>query len=206
MTRLTTTSYLILGMLTTRDWSAYELAEQVDKGLTEVWPRASRQLYNAPKQLVEQGLITARNQPTGRRQRTVYSITPSGHTALRNWLATDAKAASLEFEAMVHVLLADQGSLNALKTTLQHVLEQANHARARFEAHQQFIRDTDGGTYPERRHLFALSSAFMIGHFTHIAEWATWALNEIETWTDTTAPTQPHHAPKPPASDTTEPT
>jgi PadR family transcriptional regulator, regulatory protein AphA len=206
MTRLTTTSYLILGMLSTRDWSAYELAEQIDKGLTEVWPRASRQLYNAPKHLVEQGLITARTQATGRRQRTIYSITPSGHTALRNWLATDAKPASLEFEAMVHVLLADQGTLEDLTTTLQHVLEQANHSRARFEAHVQYIRDTDGGTYPERRHLFALSSAFMIGHFTHLAQWATWALSEIETWTDTTAPPTRIAPPKPPASDATGPT
>src|SRR5438874_2389122 len=122
-------------MLTTRDWSAYELVEQIDKGLTEVWPRARRQLYNAPKQLVEQGLITARIEATGRRQRTVYSITTAGQTALSNWLTTEAKPASLEFEAMVHVLLADQGSLEALKTTLQDVLEQANHSRARFEAH-----------------------------------------------------------------------
>jgi DNA-binding PadR family transcriptional regulator len=197
MTRLTTTSYLILGMLTTRDWSAYELAEQIDKGMTEVWPRARRQLYNAPKQLVEQGLITARTEATGRRQRTVYSITRSGQTALSDWLATEAKPASLEFEAMVHILLADQGSLKALKTTLHDVLEQANHSRARFEAHVEFIHDTAGGTFPERRHLFTLSSAFMIGHFTHIAEWATWALSEIESWTDTIAPTQPHDAPKP---------
>jgi PadR family transcriptional regulator AphA len=66
----------------------------------------------------------------------------------------------------------------------------------------EFIRDTAGGTFPERRHLFALSSAFMIGHFTHIAEWAAWALSEIETWTDTTATAPPHDPPAPaPAAD-----
>jgi PadR family transcriptional regulator, regulatory protein AphA len=65
VTQLTTTSYLILGLLTSRDWSAYELAEQVGKGVTEIWPRASRQLYNAPKQLVEQGLISAVTEQTG---------------------------------------------------------------------------------------------------------------------------------------------
>jgi PadR family transcriptional regulator AphA len=185
MTQLTTTSYLILGLLSSRDWSAYELAEQISKGVTEIWPRASRQLYNAPKQLVEQGLVTSSKQRTGRRQRTVYSISASGRAELRRWLSTEAKPPSLEFEAMVHVLLADQGSLEDLQMTLERVIDQANQARELFESHQEFIDATGGGTFPERQHLFVLSSAFMIGHFSHIAAWATWALGEVRTWQDT---------------------
>jgi DNA-binding PadR family transcriptional regulator len=185
VTQLTTTSYLILGLLTSRDWSAYELAEQVGKGVTEIWPRASRQLYNAPKQLVEQGFVSAVTEQTGRRQRTLYSITDSGRAELRRWLSTEARPPSLEFEAMVHVLLADQGSLEDLCKTLERVIEQASQARKLFESHQEFIEATEGGTFPERQHLFVLSSAFMIGHFTHIAEWATWALGEVRTWRDT---------------------
>jgi PadR family transcriptional regulator, regulatory protein AphA len=188
MPELTTTSYLILGMLTTRDWSAYELAEQVDKGLTEVWPRARRQLYNAPKLLVEEGLATASTEATGNRQRTVYSITSSGRKALRDWLSTEPKRASLEFEGMVRLLLADQGSLSDLRSTLESVREEARESRALFEAHVKYIRETDGGTFPERRHLFVLSSKFMIGHFTHLVDWAEWALAEVESWTDTAAP------------------
>ena len=48
MTELTTTSYLILGLLTNRERSAYEIAEQMGRGVTEVWPRAGRQLYDPP--------------------------------------------------------------------------------------------------------------------------------------------------------------
>ncbi|MBS1862364.1 MAG: PadR family transcriptional regulator [Actinobacteria bacterium] len=188
MSQLTTTSYLILGMLSSRDWPAYELAEQVDKGLTEVWPRARRQLYNAPKQLAEQGLVSATKEATGRRKRTVYSITPAGRKALREWLATDPKRVSLEFEGMIHLLLADQGTIEDLRSTLESVREEALLSRAVFEGHMEYIRDTDGGTFPEKRHLFVLSSAFMIGHFAHLADWATWALGEIESWTDTQAP------------------
>jgi PadR family transcriptional regulator, regulatory protein AphA len=188
LTQLTTTSYLILGLLSSRDWSAYELAEQIGKGVTEIWPRASRQLYNAPKQLVEQGLVSAVKQRTGRRQRTVYSITDSGRAELRRWLSTEAKPPSLEFEAMVHVVLADQGSLEDLQNTLERVVQQANEARELFESHREFIDATEGGTFPERQHLFVLSSAFMIGHFTHMAAWATWALGEVRTWRDATGP------------------
>lgn len=34
--RLTTTSFLVLGLLSTREWSAYEIAEVLGKGMSEV--------------------------------------------------------------------------------------------------------------------------------------------------------------------------
>ena len=106
MAKRTTTSYLILGLLCARDWSAYEIAEQLGRGVTELWPRAGRQLYNAPKRLVEDGLVAARAEATGGRTRTIYSITPAGEEALRAWLAERAVTPSaLEFEGMVRVLL-----------------------------------------------------------------------------------------------------
>lgn len=189
MRRLTTTSYLILGILASRDWTAYELAEQIDKGVTEIWPRAGRQLYNAPKLLLEQGLISATKTATGRRERTVYSITEAGREALRSWLPGDSKPPSLEFEAMVRLVLADQGDVEDLRRTLQGVLDQARSKREQFEEQYRVIRASGGGTFPERQHLFALSTAFMVGHFSHLEEWAAWALSEIASWDATTGPT-----------------
>jgi DNA-binding PadR family transcriptional regulator len=186
---LTTTSYLILGMLSARDWSAYELAEQVDKGLTEVWPRARRQLYNAPKALLAEGLVTATRSAAGRRSRTVYSITPAGREALRQWLTTPARPPALEFEGMLHVLLADAGGVEDLRRTLRDVIEHAARERERFEGHAALIRAT-GGTYPARQHLFRLSWEFMLGHYAHMSAWATWALEQIESWPDTTSPSE----------------
>lgn len=188
MSKLTGTSYLILGMLTSREWSAYELAEQVSRGVMEIWPRASRQLYNAPKQLIKQGLVVARMEATGRRRRSVYSITPEGRAALREWLAGDTAPTSLESEAMVRVLLADQGTIEDLKRTLRGVHDSAVAQRRRFEAHAEFIATSGGGTFPERRHLFELSTAFLLGHYTHMAQWAQWALREVDDWDDTALP------------------
>ena len=193
MSDLTTTSYLILGLLTSRDWSAYELTEQMGRGLVEIWPRAGRHWYDAPKRLLADGLITARKETSaGRRQRTVYSITRSGRKALRRWLATTPDPPALEFEGMVRVLVAEQGSLDDLRATLRTIEEQARVRRTLFEAHADHILAT-GGTFPEREHLFALSTEFMIGHFTHLAEWASWAQARTDTWADTVTPATTHH-------------
>jgi DNA-binding PadR family transcriptional regulator len=186
--QITTTAYLILGLLTTRDWSAYELAEQIGRGVTEVWPRADRQLYKTPKRLAEQGLISSRSERTGRRSRTVYSITPAGRKALREWLATPPHAPALEFEGMLRVLLADQGDVEDLRRTLHDTIAQARASRELFESHERYIEASGGGTFPERRHLFVLSTRFMLGHFKHLESWATWALAQIESWPDTKAP------------------
>jgi PadR family transcriptional regulator AphA len=37
-----------------------------------------------------------------------------------------------------------------------------------------------------------LANRFMIGHFTHISDWAEWALTETDTWSDTTSPATTH--------------
>ena len=187
MAELPTTSFVILGLLSAQDWSAYELAEVVGRGLSDLWPRADRQRYNAPKKLVDLGLIEATQEMHGRRPRTVYSITPAGRDALEVWLAEVARPPALEFEGMVRVLVADEGTIEDLRANLRAMAEQARAARSVYVMYAEYITAT-GGTFPRRRHLFALSNKFMIGHFTHILDWAEWALAEIEEWPDTSSP------------------
>ena len=43
--RLTTTSYAILGLLAIKPWTTYELAQQMDRSLRRIWPRAKSKLY-----------------------------------------------------------------------------------------------------------------------------------------------------------------
>jgi DNA-binding PadR family transcriptional regulator len=191
---LNTTSYLILGMLTSRDWSAYEIAAQVGRGHAEIWPRADRQRYNAPKRLLERGLVSARTEATGKRERTVYSITPAGRRALSEWLATESRPPALEFEGMVRVILSDQGSVADLRANLQTMRDQAIEKQALFLGHAATMLDQDGGTFPERVHLLVMANRFMVDHFANIVEWADWALEQTESWPDTSTPATTHRS------------
>lgn len=180
------TGYLILGILCSGDRSAYDLAEQLGKGLAELWPSADRGRYSVLTRLEGAGLVAGRRESTGKRPRTVYSITPAGHEALAAWLATPVKAPALEFEAMVRVLVSDEGTIDDMRRTLAQTREQALANREMFVRYAAFITET-GGTFPERSHLFALSNTFMIGHYDHIVAWVDWAEKVIETWPDTTS-------------------
>src|ERR1041385_131089 len=102
-----TTSQAILGLLSVRSWTTYELAKQVQRSLNWFWPRAERKLYDEPKRLVAAGLATARREYTGQRPRTVYDISDDGRRALRQWLDEPSAPRSTEFEAMLKVFFAD---------------------------------------------------------------------------------------------------
>jgi len=188
------TGYLVLGILSARDTSAYEIVEQMSKGVAEVWHRADRQLYDAPKRLVELGLITARKETSaGRRQRTVYSITPAGRTALTSWIESPIQPSAMEFEGLVRVLFADQGDVDALRATLRAVAEQARIRRDLFISHAKYAITSGGGTFPESAHVFAIVNRYMVKHFNLMIQWAEWALEQVENWPDSATPATTHH-------------
>jgi DNA-binding PadR family transcriptional regulator len=190
---LSTTGFLTLGLLADHDWSAYQLAEQLGRGVAELWPSADRGRYAVLNRLAELGYVDTRQEHTGKRARTIYSITPTGREALATWLTTPPRPPSVEFEGMVRVLLADQGSLDDLRATLRQTRESARANRDMFARYAAYISAT-GGTFPERRHLFALANTFMIGHYDHMLSWTDWAEQQIAGWPDTVTPATDNEA------------
>ena len=178
---LPTTSYAILGMLALRPWSAYELTQQTRRSLDYCWPTAESVLYSEPKRLVRLGLATAKRQAAGRRTRTVYAITEQGRRALAEWLATPPSPPGLEFEAILRLLYADQGSkqdlLDAIRATRAWALARAPEGLAQVRGYL-----ADGGPFPERLHLIALFGRFHLDLFELLVRWADLAEVEIAAW------------------------
>jgi PadR family transcriptional regulator AphA len=187
MAELTTTSYAILGLLALRDHTTYELAKQMQRTVGYIWPRAERKLYDEPKRLVQAGYAAAASDLVGRRRRTTYSITPAGRQALARWLGTEPAPPALEFEGMLRVLFADQGSIGHLRQSIQAIAAHAASSRARFAEMAAGILAT-GGEYPHRAHVNALGMRFMIAYYDQMSAWADWALDVINGWDDTTTP------------------
>src|SRR5436309_13332803 len=107
---LTTTSYAVLGLLSIKPWSSYELTQQMDRSLGRFWPRAVSKLYEEPKKLVSHGLARASTQRNGQRTRTVYTITLKGRRALAAWLQQPGDGPVLEFEQLLKVFFAENGT------------------------------------------------------------------------------------------------
>jgi PadR family transcriptional regulator, regulatory protein AphA len=172
-----TTAYALLGLLSLRPWTTYELAQQVRRSLHWFWPRAERKLYDDPKRLVADGLAKASEEYTGRRKRTVYAITAKGRRELRGWLRTPSAEPSWENEAMVKVFFADAGDLESLRETLTEMRDAAHRRLAELgEMAGQPPR------FPERRHLGAITIRLQQEQEETTAHWAAWALTETAGW------------------------
>lgn len=182
--RLTTTSHVVLGLLCVRDFSAYELVQQVERGWGEVWPRTGRGIYEEPKKLVRHGLAAARPDADGGRERTVYSATASGRRAFEAWLQEPPEPPVFESEALVRVVFADQGSVTELRRAIAGIRD---HARTRSAALLAQGADyaATGGPFPERVHLLHLVGGFLAEQFAAMLRWADWADAEIDRWADT---------------------
>lgn len=85
--RLTTTSFVVLGMVALRGPStSYDLKRAVGHSVGYFWPFPHAQLYSEPKRLVELGLLEVAVEAEGRRKQT-FTITDEGMARLREWLA-----------------------------------------------------------------------------------------------------------------------
>jgi DNA-binding PadR family transcriptional regulator len=184
--KLSTTSYLILGHLALRSWSTYELAQQLKRSTRHYWPRAESKIYEEPKKLVAHGLARATREYTGRRPRTIYSITEEGRAALRRWLDEPGQPPLVEFEGAVKVLFAEQGTKEQLLATLRSIREQAERTRAEHVSLAGDLAST-GGPFPDRLHVNELVLGFMWEQTETVIRWASWAEREVEAWPDTIA-------------------
>jgi PadR family transcriptional regulator AphA len=191
---MTTTSYAILSLLSVQSWTTYELAQQMDRSVGHMWPRAASVVYEEPKRLVRRGLAESTKQYTGKRASTLYSITDAGRDALAAWLAEPGDEPTLEFEALLKIAFADQGSLDALRTNLATIRDYAERDLAATMLRMNEYAQT-GGPYPQRLPVIALAARFFLEQGAALRRWLEWAEAATRDWTGVTPDTGAHVPP-----------
>jgi DNA-binding PadR family transcriptional regulator len=187
---LTTTSYAVLGLLSLREWTTYELAEQMRRALGLFWPRAISGIYEEPKKLVAHGLAAATQERVGRRGRTRYSITRRGQRALEAWLPTAGVGPQIEFEQLIKVFFAEHGSKTDLLAHLEGIRRDiAERAASNVGIPHEYL-DGAGG-YPERLPWLILVGKFLDDFEQMVDSWATWATSIVEGWPDDLTKAEP---------------
>lgn len=180
---LTTTSYAILSLLAVQPWSTYELTRQMDRSLGRIWPRAASKLYEEPKKLVDHGLAAARRELVGQRPRTIYSITPEGRRALADWLQEPGHGPVLEFEQLLKVTFAENGTrADALATLAATRAWAEERNQDNVTAARAYL--TGEGPFQERAAQAALTGRFLTDFYAMVARWADWATATVEEWPD----------------------
>jgi len=188
--RLTTTSYAILSLIAVRPWSTYELAQQMDRSLGRIWPRAASKLYEEPRKLVDHGLARARDESVGRRPRTVYTITAKGRRALAAWHREPGAGPVLEFEQLLKLSFAEYGTkADALASLAAARSWAASRNQENLAAARAYL--AGDGPFQERAAQTMLTGRFLTEFYRMVAEWADWAAGLVEQWPNQPAEAKP---------------
>jgi DNA-binding PadR family transcriptional regulator len=133
-TALTSTSYLVLGLIEREGASTpYELKRHVAATIGHFWTFPHALLYKEPPRLVELGLLTEDREAAGRRRR-VFSITDRGRAAIQAWLARPSQEATeLRDAGLLQLFFADLGSADDRQALAAAQLAIHRAALARYE-------------------------------------------------------------------------
>lgn len=128
MPRPNRTRFTVLGALTLRPMSGYDIKKFIQVSIANFWHESYGQLYPTLRELTDEGLLTRRDETRdGKRGRYVYSITPKGREALRDWLREPAELEVPRSELLLKIFF---GAEAPVETSLTHVARRREELRA----------------------------------------------------------------------------
>lgn len=101
-----TSEFAILGVLSLRSASGYDIKRFVASSIGHFWNESYGSIYPLLKKLASEKLIHVEKGPQSGRDRMVYAITPKGETALRAWLAALPRTEPFRSELLLKLFFA----------------------------------------------------------------------------------------------------
>jgi len=102
MARESKTQYILLGILTIKNCSGYDIKNMIDGNVGYFWQESNGQIYPSLKKLEEWRLIERIEEGSeGAREKKVYAITQEGRRVFQNWLEDDDYILSIRNEFLL---------------------------------------------------------------------------------------------------------
>jgi PadR family transcriptional regulator AphA len=121
MKRLNQSQVALLGLLTHRPMSGYDLKQLSSWSIGHFWRQGYGQIYPALKTMTAAGLIRRKTETTpGRPDRHIYSLTPAGRKELNHWMGRPAVKDVPRNELLLKLFL---GGLVPLDISREHIAE-----------------------------------------------------------------------------------
>ncbi|MFI1091698.1 PadR family transcriptional regulator [Streptomyces sp. NPDC020917] len=165
--------HAVLGLLTERPASGYDLMKLFETSLANVWPATQSQVYGELGKLATAGLLTVSAEgPRGRKE---YAVTDTGRAELHHWLVETEPDRVRRSETMLRVFFL--GLMSDPEATAFLGLEAAR-AAEEGAALRELEESVDWGDDPLSVHgRLALEYGLRLSAMQE--EWARWAAGQI---------------------------
>jgi DNA-binding PadR family transcriptional regulator len=123
MKRPRSSPYAILGLLSLRPMSGYDVRKAAAESVGHFWSESYGQIYPALRELVAAGLARRRTERmAGRPDRHVYEITVRGREELRRWVMEPPRPTPMRSEALLKLFFGDAETAGAQVAWVEQML------------------------------------------------------------------------------------
>jgi DNA-binding PadR family transcriptional regulator len=168
----------ILACLTEAPMTGYELAKTFDSSIGFFWKADHQQIYRELSRLRERGHIQGREVvQSGKPNKLVYSLTPDGRSALKQWAARPSSPPSIKDDLLVRLYALDSVEIEPLRADL---MARMAHHRDRYQRYERILnkRFPDGtASAADTGKLLGLRIG--LRHERAVAEWCAEAIDAL---------------------------
>jgi PadR family transcriptional regulator, regulatory protein AphA len=170
-------SHALLGLLSVRPASGYDLMKAFDTSLANTWPATQSQVYTELSRLADNGMVdvSAAQGPHGRKE---YALTDAGLAELQRWMTDPRPEPPRRSESLLRVFFLDVLSPEQRHEYMLRQAEQAAERHVRYQAMYDAIEWHGRDTINTNGRL-ALEYGLRLT--TMYEEWARWAAEEVAT-------------------------
>ena len=146
-----TNSYVVLGLLSFREMSGYELKGFADNSIRFFfWSPAKSQIYSELRRLTSLGYVNERKvRQETRPDKRLYKITAKGREALRQWMSrSQVEPDILKSPLLLNLFLGEQIPVESLISQVEEYKKGIKDNLTGFEAIEEQIQDNDSFFYP----------------------------------------------------------
>lgn len=95
--------YALLGFLFNEPSSGYEIGQIMEQSTNHFWQESDASIYPMLKKLEDEKKVTSRTERTGKRERTIFTITASGKKEFEEWMAQPVKIERSRSELLLKI-------------------------------------------------------------------------------------------------------
>jgi PadR family transcriptional regulator AphA len=166
--------HALLGLLSERPASGYDLLKLFETSLSNVWPATQSQIYTELTKLAGTGLITvAAEGPRGRKE---YALTDEGLAELRHWLTETEPQRTTRSDILLRVFFLGVLTPEQARGYLAELIELSDQGNEELRRLVESVDWDDGNLSVYGR--IALEYGLRFNAMRR--EWAEWAAGQIK--------------------------
>lgn len=149
MSRRSRTEYAILGLLSLKPMSGYDMKAFISTSIGFFWQESYGQLYPTLRRLLDAELVSRQVEDgNGRPDRHLYSLTDAGREHLRDWMAADTEPERVRLELLLKLFFGPVTTPDIHRDQVEALLEQQLDRLRQFDvARDESLAEWEGTPY-----------------------------------------------------------